>query len=276
MNIAKIFNNNAVASVSDDGRDVILTGSGIGFRKRVGDAVDEGRIEKRYYYQNGEADAVYSLFARTPLEYFGISQAIMEEAERRLHVALKDQMLIALTDHIVFAVERAEEGVEFPNLIFSEVKALYRNEYEVGLWGIDLIERELGIRLCDDEAGFIALHILNGSSDYGASYTLDTLQLVSGCVQLIEEELGIRLNKEGLDYLRLVTHLKFLAQRVFGHQFDEEAFHDDEMFDLVRGRNPQIYRCACNVREYVAREYRYTLSNDEVLYLMIHMLKAIH
>lgn len=122
MQIFKVFNNNAVASITDDGQDVILTGAGIGFQKHTGDAVEENAIEKRYYFHDGESDSIYGLFAHTPVEFFNISKSIMDEAEKRLHIVLKDQVLIALTDHIVFAVplldqvgyERRRERVRAP------------------------------------------------------------------------------------------------------------------------------------------------------------------
>ena len=64
MKIIKIFNNNAVATISDNKNDLILTGSGIGFQKKIGDEVDERRIEKRYVYEGGEKNAMYQLFLR--------------------------------------------------------------------------------------------------------------------------------------------------------------------------------------------------------------------
>ena len=39
MKIVKIFNNNAVATISKNKEDLILTGSGIGFQKKIGDEV---------------------------------------------------------------------------------------------------------------------------------------------------------------------------------------------------------------------------------------------
>lgn len=47
LKIIKIFNNNSIAALSDELGDIILTGSGIGFQKKIGDLVDESRIEKR-------------------------------------------------------------------------------------------------------------------------------------------------------------------------------------------------------------------------------------
>lgn len=47
MKIIKIFNNNnSIAALSDELGDIILTGSGIGFQKKIGDLVDESRLKK--------------------------------------------------------------------------------------------------------------------------------------------------------------------------------------------------------------------------------------
>lgn len=48
LKIIKIFNNNSIAALSDELGDIILTGSGIGFQKKIGDLVDESHIEKTY------------------------------------------------------------------------------------------------------------------------------------------------------------------------------------------------------------------------------------
>ena len=48
MRIIKIFNNNSIAAISPELGDIILTGSGIGFQKKVGDSVDSTKIEKTY------------------------------------------------------------------------------------------------------------------------------------------------------------------------------------------------------------------------------------
>ena len=45
MIAAKIFNNNALATVTDEVQDAILIGLGIGFNKRPGDKVNQDKIE---------------------------------------------------------------------------------------------------------------------------------------------------------------------------------------------------------------------------------------
>ena len=51
MRIIKIFNNNSIAAISPELGDIILTGSGIGFQKKVGDSVDSTKIEKTYMFK---------------------------------------------------------------------------------------------------------------------------------------------------------------------------------------------------------------------------------
>ena len=275
MKIIKIFNNNAVATISEDKNDLILTGSGIGFQKKIGDKIDESRIEKRYFYEGGEKNAMYQLFLRTPEKYFKLSQMIMEEAIKRLDISFKDQTIVALTDHICFAVERYESGTELPNLVLTEIKTLYKEEYKIGLWSIQLIEKELGIHLQEDEAGYIALHIINGSTASNAHSTMETLQLIEGCIQVISDSLGIHFDEESLDYVRLTTHLKFMAQRIFNEEHEAESFEDKEMAGFLAKKNKKILDCVYAIRDFIYETFTYEATEKELLYLMIHIYKII-
>ena len=42
--IKKVLNNNVVFSKNKDGKDIILTGLGLGFQKKKGEFVDENKI----------------------------------------------------------------------------------------------------------------------------------------------------------------------------------------------------------------------------------------
>lgn len=276
MKIIKIFNNNAVATITEDKNDLILTGSGIGFQKKIGDEVNEDRIEKRYFYEGGEKNAMYQLFLRTPEKYFKISQLIMEEAMKRLNISFQDQTIVALTDHICFAVERYESGTELPNLVLPEIKTLYKEEFKIGLWSIQLIEKELGIHLQEDEAGYIALHIINGSTASNAHSTMETLQLIEGSIQVISETLGISFDEDSLDYIRLTTHLKFMAQRIFNEEHEEENFEDKEMVVFLAKKNKNILACVYAVRDFIYETFGYESTEKELLYLMIHIYKIIN
>ena len=46
MIIQKVINNNVVSTFDSNGKEVILMGKGIGFRKKTGDELDKKKIEK--------------------------------------------------------------------------------------------------------------------------------------------------------------------------------------------------------------------------------------
>ena len=46
--ITKIVNNNIVCSVDSNGKEIILRGLGIGFKKQIGAVIPEDKIEKIY------------------------------------------------------------------------------------------------------------------------------------------------------------------------------------------------------------------------------------
>ena len=46
MRIVKIYNNNAVETKDTDCREIIVVGCGLAFKKRVGDKIDDSKIQK--------------------------------------------------------------------------------------------------------------------------------------------------------------------------------------------------------------------------------------
>lgn len=86
MKIAKIFNNNTVATISQDKTEMIVTGPGIGFHKAVGDQIDERKIEKRYLIENTQRTRFYQMLENIPVEYFEFSEIIFKKHLRNSRV----------------------------------------------------------------------------------------------------------------------------------------------------------------------------------------------
>lgn len=210
---------------------------------------------------------------RTPVEYFKVSQEIMDIAARRLKVELKPQIIITLTDHIVFAIERLENKIELPNLVLPEIKTLYKEEYKIGLIGLGIVRRKIGVNLPEDEAGYIALHILNGIKSYDDQSVLETLQMINGCIELIQDTLHTHFDQDSMDYTRLTTHLKFLAQRVFKKEIQDDIDNDLDIYYLMIKKYPEIFNCVIRIKDYISQEFKYELSDKELWYLMIHIHK---
>ena len=52
MKIVRILNTNAVVSIDQEGRELIITGAGIGFKKKKGENLDEALADKTYYLES--------------------------------------------------------------------------------------------------------------------------------------------------------------------------------------------------------------------------------
>lgn len=113
LKILKVFNNNSVAAISDELGDIILTGSGIGFQKRIGDEVDESRIEKTYFFKDDQQKRFEQSIETVPAIYFEITNKIVNQANKELDTDFSGEIFLAISDHISFAVKRKKEEITF-------------------------------------------------------------------------------------------------------------------------------------------------------------------
>lgn len=272
MNAVKIYNNNAVSTVWSDGREAVLIGTGIGFNKRPGDTIDEKKIEKVYYIQDHLQTRFLQLLKDAKPEALEISEQILEHA-RECGLELKNQLILSLTDHISFAMERYEQNIELPYLMLSETKMLYTKEFEIGRWALEQIDKQYGVKLPEYEAGYIALQL--ASSSMNRETTVNTLVMVKGALDIIKDTYGIELDPEHIDTMRLTTHLKFLAQRIFCRT----QWHDDNMEGILQMlvlHHQKNAECIQRLREYIQKEFSYSLNSQEEVYLLIHINKVLH
>lgn len=272
MKIIKIFNNNTVATFSKDKTEMIVTGPGIGFKKHVGDDLDETKIQKRYVVENAQKEAFYKMLEKTPIEYFEISQNICKRANKEFKGGVSSQFVMLLTDHISFAIERKKQNITIPNLLLSETQTLYPDEYKVSLWALRYIHARTGIALPEDEAGFIAIHLINvNHSGQSAQAVLD---FCKGVFDIIEKALHKKLNFNSFTEKRLFMHLKYLGQRIFMHeQGSLDSKIDKDFMMKVLQENPDIKQCLDNIEKYVWNRYDYKLHENELFYIMIHIYK---
>lgn len=272
MKILKVFNNNSVAAISDELGDIILTGSGIGFQKRIGDEVDESRIEKTYFFKDDQQKRFEQSIETVPAIYFEITNKIVNQAKKELDTDFSGEIFLAISDHISFAVKRKKEEIYLPNVVLSETKVLYKKEYKVGLWALDYIEEKTGIRLDDDEAGYIALHLVNFSLDNKANNATKIVTLTKEVLNVIKLSMKVDLEEDSLGYARISTHLKYLAERIFRDEIDELQDTTADIREMLK-EDLRLSLCINRIVKLIRDRYDYELSPDEQTYLCIHIKK---
>ena len=272
MKILKVFNNNSVAAISDDLGDIILTGSGIGFQKKAGDLVDETKIEKTYLFKDDQKKRFEQSIAEVPAVYYEIAHKIVSKAVKDLKVDFSREIFIAISDHLSFAVKRKKENIYLPNIILNETKIIYKEEYKVGLWALDYIENKIGIRLDEDEAGYLALHLVNFSLSNNANNAMKIVTLTKEVLNLIKKTMKVELEEDSIGYTRISTHLKFLAERIFRDDVSSVVDTTSDIREMLK-EDARLALCINRIVKLIKERYNYDLSPDEQTYLCIHIKK---
>lgn len=275
MRINKIYNNNVVLSIDERGHEIIVMGRGLAFQKRQGDEIDETTVEKVFAQIDKQMTSkLITLLDEIPIEFFTIAEEIIREAKIKMGKKINDKIIISLTDHIYFAIKRYNEGTVVRNGLLWEIKRLYPDEYELGKKAISLINERYNTMLPDDEAAFIALHLVNGQLDEELPTIVAMTKIMKGVLEIVKLHFMVQLNEESLSYFRFVTHLKFFAQRLLKGNFYQDG-QDQELFLLVKKKYPNSYSCTEKIRQFVANEFGYELSSEEMLYITVHLERLI-
>ena len=271
--IEKVINNNIISAYEKSGAEVIVMGRGIGFKKKQGEIVPADQISKIFRIKSRTlAKQFKELLANMPLERVRISDEIISHAKDHLKLKLNQSIYVTLTDHINFAIERVSQGIEPQNALLWEIKRFYPQEFQLGIYALELIHDRLGILLPEDEAGFIALHFVN--AEYGTDIR-DAVKFpdqMQAIVDIVERELGILLDESSLHYERFMTHIKFLIQRIYRKEL--LSSEDRELSLLMQRKYPREYQCSVKVAEYIMQATGSRLSEEEIMYLSVHIRRV--
>lgn len=279
MKIRKILNNNSAVVLDDDNQEVVVIGKAIAFKKKIGDAINPAVIEKKFYLSSQSLNTKFQeVIVCLPLEEISLVTKIIDEIKMRIGKKISDSIYVSLSDHIHFALKNYEKGIHITNNLMYDIQRFYPDEYKLGLIGLDIIEKETGVRLNIDEAGFIALHIVNAETDNG----IDTNQ-VEKSTKIIEEILEIvtdfferEINEDTLVYYRFINHLKYFAYRIVNESnLFEDDKQDKQLLDMMKVTYAKSYMCAVNIMEFVRGKYNVDIGNEELLYLVIHIQRAM-
>lgn len=269
MKIAKILNNNVVVTLNEHQQEQVVMGRGLAFQKRVGDTLDETLIEKVFALQSSElVNRLAELLNQIPLEVMTTCDRIIDLARSRLG-RLQESLYITLTDHCHFAIERHKQGLTISNALLWEIRRLYPREFELGQEALAIIQRRLGVVLPEDEAGFIALHLVTAQLNSGMPEVMHITQVMQEILQLVKYQLHLEYDESTLSYQRFVTHLKFFAQRMLTREVvpdDDETLHS-----AVKNNYPKAWASAEKVALHLRRSYQRELTKEEIMFLTIHI-----
>lgn len=235
MIITKVLNNNVVIS-EENHQEVVLMGRGLAFGCKAGDDIRDNLIEKKYVLSENKRELLLEL----PTDIIEMADKIITYAHAKINKKLQDGAFLAMADHLYGVVLRIQDHFFMKNFLMWDIKRFFPDEFEVGKYANQLLGDYLGQDLPLDEAGFMALTIVNAELDNGNVAAQD------------------------------LTQLKFFCERVLtdtGHQ----ELDDNDMFDLLKIKYPSAYETTTKITQYLKQTRNYQTSDDEQMYLTIHL-----
>ncbi len=274
MRIKKIINNNIVSANDINGRELIVSGKGIGFGKKVGDEISKSDIRKIYRMTSSDLQRrLIELLDEMPYEHLKLADELVDDIKENIPHKLNEGLLLTLADHVSFAIRRKQNGLEFTNTLLDSIMTYYPEEYEEGVRCLEIIKDKLDIELKIDEAGFIAMHIVNAELNTKMDEMYEITGFIEECVRVVEYYYDRKFDRKSLAFSRFMVHLRYFAQRLFtGNVLETNEEAGDATFRrLIKQTCRTHYKCAECIAEYIKNKYERDVSEEELIYLTIHL-----
>lgn len=274
MKVVKRINNNAVMCVDSKGRSVVAFGKGIAF------AIDEetgdlklSAIERTFY----NVDEHYlALLEELNPPVLALSADIIEAADFELPYELSPNAVLALADHITFAIQRAKKGIDIRMPLAYDVAQMYSAEYRLGEYAVEQISRKLMVDLPKSEAVGIAMALLNASltpaneDDTVAQAEKDN-EIVDRITRIIEDKYGIEVDRKGFEFARFATHIHYLLGRI--RKGEPMSTDGAELYGVVRSQSKIGTACLDSTVDLIRAEFDEEITDSEKLYVLMHIMR---
>lgn len=273
ITVAKALNNNVIIARHPQYAEVVVIGKGIGFGRKSGDLLPVSSVEKMFILRDQEEQEQYKqLIPQVEERLIEVIHEIALHIVQRTRQPLNEHIHIALTDHIAFALRRLKQDMAIHNPFLYETREIYPDEYAMAEFAVLRINETMDVALPDDEVGFIALHIVSALSDRHISEVREHSVLIADLLTVIERSLEYRIPRHSLDYSRLVTHLRFVMERLRRGEAVKETSSLDA---LMKREYPEMYSLAWKLTKLMEQRLKMPVYPAEVSYLTVH-LQRLH
>ncbi|PYZ92966.1 PtsGHI operon antiterminator [Salipaludibacillus keqinensis] len=269
LSVTKILNNNVIIAAHPDYGEVVLIGKGLGFGKQPGQEVAGERAEKFFVLKDSQEQAQYmSLLEYVDEEFIGVMNEFIEKLETRFGTKLNEHIHVGLTDHLYFAVKRIRQGHGIVNPFLQETELAYPQEYAAATELSEWLNEKLSIRIPEGEIGFITLHIHSAITNRNLAEINRHTQLVSELVGIIENYLKTKINRQDMNYLRLVRHLHHAIERIQTESYTE---NQDSLKKVLQAEYPLCYTLSWKLMKIMQQRLKKTVPDAEAVYLTLHL-----
>ena len=92
---------------------------------------------------------------------------------------------------------------------------------------------------------------------------------MAATVSLVEDEMGIVIDRSSFNFARYSSHLMYLLQRLgTGSVLDSNM---SDIYHSLKEERPEIARCVDLIEQYFLDKWNCSLCEEEKLYLLMHI-----
>lgn len=265
MKVIKCINNNVAICLDSNGKEVVAFGKGVGFKKPPND-IELSQVDRTYY----DIDNVYiSMINDIDPEVIAISDQIVQYATEKLDTPISSNIVFTLADHIDFAIKRYRENMAIKLPIIQDIKYLFETEMDIGKYALKLIKNKKKIWLPEEEASYIALHIINSKSFQKKDTGKFDEDIIDDIIAIINKHFDIAIETSGFNYSRFVSHMHYLLKR--GQRNELLETENSVLYESLKTTFPDTYACSEKIRSYLNIPLKRELTDEECMYLILHV-----
>lgn len=272
VEVLRVFNNNVVLARDEIGREVILTGRGVGFGTRPGQAVDPARVARRFV-PSQNAERVGEVIAGIPPQRVALVERTFARAARELGTPVPSSTVLAVVDHVNQAMERVVQGLVMDYPLRAEVAHLHPDELRLAERMVADINAAQEVQLPAGEAIALALHLFTAAVGApSAQEAVRQSRLVAQVMGTLQAAYGERFDPGSIDAARFATHLRyFLTRARTGQQVSDGTA--SVVAAALRAERPHAHQVALRVKELLELRLGVPVGHDETAYLTMHLAR---
>lgn len=230
---------------------------------------ENASIEKLYKLEQQQQKEHYKTLVEMGEDH--VVQAVIESVNIISEASIRTDdknLVVALTDHIIFAYKRLKQNQVISNPFAIETQHLYSDAYQIAKRVIDKLNSTLDVHFPEDEIGFIALHIASNSKDLSIHDISVINKLINKSMAIIESDLNHEIDKTTTQYQRFIRHIQFLIYRLTkGENVDAQ----ENFILMVKNLYPQCFNTAYKILKMIQRQFEVIINESEIVYLAIHI-----
>lgn len=272
VEVLRVFNNNVILARDEIGREVILTGRGIGFRARPGDPVDPVRVARRFV-PSQNAERVGEVIAGIPPERVALIERTFARAAHELGTPVPSSTVLAVVDHVNQAMERVVQGLVMDYPLRTEVAHLHPDELRLAERMVADLNAAQEVQLPQGEAIALALHLFTAAVGApSAQEAMRQSRLIAQIMDTLQAAYGEHFDAGSIDAARFATHLRYFLTRVrTGQQVSDGTA--SVVAAALRAERPRAHQVALRVKELLELRLGVPVGADETAYLTMHLAR---